>query len=440
MTERPTDLFALGVEAYRGGDYSKALILLEKAARASSNHAETHHLLAVVLVRESRFDEARDHFLVAIRNAPERYDFCCNYALFLHDSGDTEQSAALFSQVIQVRSDFAPALNGLGNALFKLGDFAGAERALRQAIVVQPGNALHHNNLGNVLKACGNTDEAVSCYRKALAFNPDCADAHFNLGVALKEQGQQEGAKASFLNALRIRPDYDQAHAHLEQVANFWSEPLVGRWVVLRRYGEQHAQFLHATFRDSAFMAQYNRMIPSAEPLTKIVAALRKSERSLPWSNLSVDWVIHGKDAKGVEHPIGLANLAALDLQNRRAEYLLGIVNQHGHHARFALEASLLVMEFAFNRARLNKITSVVYEGNPEAQSLTLQLGFTQEGFRPRHMRVVGEGYLGLYENGMHIEDFRANQRLATLSRRWLGRDVTREGVEALRDEEPRHE
>lgn len=433
MTEH-SELFALAIEAYRGGDYSKARLLLERASLASSNHAETHHLLAVLLAREGGFNEARKHFLVALQNAPERYDFCCNYALFLHDTGDSEQAASLFAQVIQVKADFAPALNGLGNALYKLGDFSGAVRALRQAIIVQPGNALHHNNLGNVLKACGDTDEAILCYRKALSFNPDYAEAHFNFGVVLKEQGQHEGAQASFLNALRIRPDYEQAHAQLEQVANFWSEPLVGRWVVLRRYSEGHAPFLHATFRDSAFMAQYNRMIPAAESLTKITAALRKSERSLPWSNLSVDWVIHIKDADGIEHPIGLANLAALDLQNRRAEYLLGIVNQQNHHARFALEASLLVMDFAFNWARLNKITSVVYEGNPEAQSLTLQLGFTQEGFRPRHMHVVGEGYLGLYENGMHIEDFRANQRLATLSRRWLGRDVTHESREALRE------
>ncbi len=404
--------------------------MLEKAALASATHAEAHHLLAVLLARESRLAEAGKHFLLAVQNAPKRYDFCCNYALFLHDSGEIERAASLFTQVLQVKPDFAPALNGLGNALFKLGDLSGSERALRKAIKAQSTNAQHHNNLGNVLKERGHTDEAVASYRKALACQSDYAEAHFNLGVALKEQGQTEGAQACFQRALKFRPGYEQASAQLEQVADFWSEPLRGRRLVLRRYSESHAEYLHTAFRDRDFMARYNRAIPTTEPLTKIKAALRKSEQSLPWSNRSVDWVIHQIDAQGVEHPIGLANLAALDLHNRRAEYLLGIVKQQNHHALYALEAALLIMDFAFNRARLNKITSVVYEGNPEAQSLTLQLGFTQEGFRKRHMYVAGTGFMGLFENGMNVEDFRSNRRLATLSQRWVGRDVTVEGGE----------
>ena len=347
----------------------------------------------------------------------------------MHDSGESEQAAALFNRVVAVKPDFAPALNGLGNALYKLGDLAGSERALRKAVKLQAGNAQHHNNLANVLKERGNKVEAVACYRKALSCQPDYAEAHFNLGVALKEQGQTEGAQACFQHALKIRPDYEQARAQLEQVADFWSEPLRGRRLVLRRYAESHAEFLHAAFRDKGFMERYNRSIPANEPLTKIKAALRKSEQSLPWSNLSVDWVIYLVDGEGVEHPIGLANLAALDLHNRRAEYLLGMVSQQKHHALFALEAALLVMDFAFNRAHLNKITSVVYEGNAEAQSLTVQLGFTQEGFRKHHMYLAGTGYLGLYENGLNVEDFRSNRRLATLSQRWVGRDVTLESI-----------
>ncbi len=420
----------MGVAAYGRGDFSEARRLLEEAAQATPTHAEAHHLLAVLLARESRLDDAGKHFLTALQLAPKRFDFACNYALFLHDSGESEQASSLFMQVLQVKPDFAPALNGLGNALYKLGDLAGAERSLRKAVKVQATNAQHHNNLGNVLKERGQADEAIASYRRALSSQPNYAEAHFNLGVALKEQGQSEGAQACFQRALKIRPDYEQAQAQMEQVADFWSEPLRGRRLVLRRYSESHALYLHAAFRDKSFMELYNRAIPANEPLTKIKAALRKSEQSLPWSNRSVDWVIHRIDADGSEHPIGLANLAALDLHNRRAEYLLGIVNQNEHHALYALEAALLVMDFAFNRARLNKITSVVYEGNPEAQSLTVQLGFTQEGFRKRHMYVAGIGYFGLFENGMNVEDFRSNRRLAAFSQRWVGRDVTQERLE----------
>lgn len=133
---------------------------------------------------------------------------------------------------------------------------------------------------------------------------------------------------------------------------------------------------------------------------------------------------------QGESDPIGLANLADIDLHHRRAELLIGIPAGQKRARGAGLEATLLAVGFAFNRARLNKLTSLVYEGNEPAQRNALELGFKQEGFRPQHLRVAGGDYLGVFENGMTVADFRANRRLARLSRRLLGRDVTAESHE----------
>ncbi|MBZ0092817.1 MAG: GNAT family N-acetyltransferase [Sulfuricellaceae bacterium] len=432
LAAQPTDTYTQALNAYRRGDFAAARARLEEVAAVTPTHAEARHLLAVLLAREQCYTEAETHFLAAMRNAPQRHDFRCNHALSLHERGDSEQAATLFRNVLESQPAFAPALNGLGGALFKLGDLAGAEQAFRRALQSQPSNAQHHNNLGNVLKERGLPEQALPCYRQALSLQPGYSEAGFNLGVTLKELDRHEEARGCFERVLQLKPDYPQAAEQLEQVAAFWREPIKGKRLVLRPYGEQDAPFLHRCFRDADFMAHYHQFLSTGEPLARLKAALRNAALSLSWRSRAADWVIHrpGEIKHSTEHPIGIINLADLDLHHRRAELLIGIPAGQKRHAGAALEATLLVMDFAFNRARLNKLTSLVYEGNGYAQRNTLELGFKQEGFRPQHLRVAGQGYLGVFENGLTVADFRANQRLARLSRRLLGWDVTEENHE----------
>lgn len=412
------------LDAYRRGDYGTARERLETSAASQPDHAETRHLLGVVLAREKRFAEAFAHFLAAIELAPPRHDFRCNYALALHESGKSEQAINHFRLVLDTHPDFAPALNGLGNALYAQGELSGAEQALRRALQVQPGNPQHHNNLGNVLRERGLPEQALPFYRQALSLQPGYAEAAFNLGVVLKELNRDEEARACFQQLLTIHPQYPQAAVQLEQVAAFWRAPLLGKRLVLRRYGEADAAFLQRCFCDGEFMAQYHRFLDSGASRAKLAEALRESARTLPWRSRSMDWVIH----RHGDTPIGLANLTDLDLHHRRAELQIGIPDGAQRPSGAGLEASLLAMDFAFNQARLNKLVSVVYEDNQVAQHNTLALGFKQEGFRPQHLRGTAGGYLGVFENGLTVADFRANRRLAKLAQHLLGRDVTASG------------
>ncbi|MBS4098873.1 MAG: GNAT family N-acetyltransferase [Sulfuricella sp.] len=415
--------YVQAIDAYRRGDFPAACEWLEAAAATAPEHAETRHLLGVLLAGEKRFNDALAHFRAAIEFAPQRHDFRCNYALSLHESGDSEQAAAIFRAVLDQHPDFAPALNGLGSALYALGELSGAEQAFRRALQVQPGNPQHHNNLGNVLKERGLPEQALPFYRQALSLQPAYAEAGFNLGVSLKELDRVDEARFCFERVLQINPDYPQAAEQLEQVAAFWRAPLPGKRLVLRPYGENDAPFLHSCFCNAGFMAHYHQFLSTSEPQVKLAAALRQSARILPWRSRAADWVIYRRGE--IEQPIGLANLADLDLHHRRAELLIGIPAGPQRQSGAGLEATLLAADFAFNQARLNKLTSLVYEGNGLAQHNTLKLGFKQEGYRPQHLRTADGGYLGVFENGLTVADFRANRRLAKLSQRLLGRDVT---------------
>jgi diamine N-acetyltransferase len=85
-------------------------------------------------------------------------------------------------------------------------------------------------------------------------------------------------------------------------------------------------------------------------------------------------------------------------------------------------------MDFVFNRVGFNKLTTYVYGDNHAAQRNALALGFTQESYLREQVLLPETGrFVGIYGNGMTLKDFRANARLARLSRRLLGRDATHE-------------
>lgn len=422
-------MFKLALAAYQNGDFTAARLHLGNFLALEPAHAEALHLSAVLSARDKRYADAEPNFLAAMRQEPKRPDFRCNYALSLHEQGRHQEAIEHFRLALGQQPGFVPALNGLGNACCALGEHQRAEEAFRQALRHDPGNPLLHNNLGNVLKESGRVSDAVASYRQSLSIDAGYAEAHVNLGIALKESGSLAEARAALGQALALRPGNRQATDNLWQIAPFWRQPVAGRHLVLRPYRESDAAFLGHCLANKNFMMHYHRFLSRGKSLATIAAHLRKAERLMPWQSGTVDWVIfrHG----GAERPVGLANLVDLNCLHRRAEFLVGIPAEEERHAGVGLEASLLVLDFAFNRARLNKLTSLVYEDNPRSQKGTLGLGFQQEGYRPEHLFDANrQGYFGVYENGLTATAFRANPRLAHLSRRILGRDVTAIGEE----------
>jgi len=417
-------MFKLALAAYHSGDSAAARGHLAELLEREPTNAEAHHLAAVLLAQEDRFDEAEQHFVAAMRCAPDRADFCCNYALALHEQGRHREAIESFQRVLSRQPNLTLALNGLGSTLCALGEYERAEDAFRRALRREPANPLLHNNLGNALKERGQIKPAIASYRRALSIKSDYPEACVNLGIALKEAGMPDQARAPLEQALRVKPDFKQARENLWQIAAFWRETVEGRHLALRPYSERDAAFLVNCLENNRFMLHYNRFQRPTLSLQVIAAQLRLAEKKLPWQSGSVDWVIHRRDES--QRPVGLANLVELNLLHRRAEFLIGIPAEEDRIAGVGLEASLLVMDFAFNRARLHKLTSLVYEGNEYAQRSTLALGFSQEGYRPDHLfDERRQRHIGVYENGLTVASFRANGRLSNLSRRLLGRNVT---------------
>jgi tetratricopeptide (TPR) repeat protein/tRNA A-37 threonylcarbamoyl transferase component Bud32 len=133
----------------------------------------------------------------------------------------------------------------LARASQEVGDVAGAEQVLRQALAGRPDQVVLHDALGRLLGAQGRlrVGEAIECYqaaralrpklgialvqalraagragegeaviRELLAEQPNHPELQFNLGLVLREQKRPAEAEKAFRRAIQLKPDLPEAH------------------------------------------------------------------------------------------------------------------------------------------------------------------------------------------------------------------------------------
>jgi len=169
-------------------------------------------------------------------------------------------------------------------------------------------------------------------------------------------------------------------------------------------------------------MTLYNQYIPRHQPADELAEKLRQTQALHPCQTKSADWVIFRKNTG---QPAGIANLVDINLSHRRAEFLIGLPDSEDRTRGIALEATLLVLDYVFNRVKLNKLIAHVYAHNAFSQKNALALGFTQECYLREHLVDPHGNLLDVYGNGMTMRDFHSSPRISKLSLRILGRDIT---------------
>lgn len=407
----------------QSGQLSEAEAICAKICAAIPNQPDTLHLLAVIYAQTQRYQLANDFFQKAIAKAPTRADFIGNYANALLRQNQIEAAIGYCEQSLALNSNQAEVHNTLGSAYLVWNQNEKAAGCFRRALQLRPHYPYALNGLGNALLKMNKATEAIYCYKRALELQDGYAEASNNLGRALKSLGRIDEAEACFRRALEWMPSFKQARRNLSEVDSNWLEPLKGRKLYLRRYEEQDAAYINHCHRNDSFMRQYNQFISHNLPITELAAKLQQAQMQHPCQIKSVDWIIFRMNSG---QPTGIANLVDINFLHRRAEFLIGLPNPDDHARGIALEATLLILEYAFNRVQLNKLTTIIYATNHHAQINALALGFVQEShFREHLFNPIDESFLDMYINGMTQSDFRSNTRIRKLSLRLLGRDIT---------------
>jgi tetratricopeptide (TPR) repeat protein len=118
--------------------------------------------------------------------------------------GNYTEAITAYEAFIKLKPRHARALNNLGAAYWKLGQYRPAEHQFRQAISIASKNADAHSNLGGVLRDLGHLTASETSLRRALALTSAHTEARASLGLTLLALGRTAEARGHLDKALRV--------------------------------------------------------------------------------------------------------------------------------------------------------------------------------------------------------------------------------------------
>jgi tetratricopeptide (TPR) repeat protein len=164
------------------GQIDRAAALVAEVLRDHPESDEAHLMMARLLIRASRFDDAEVELLKAITLNP----------------------------------DLAEGHFLMAGAQMRRKDYPTAERGYQRATALKPTYAIAYYNLGDCRLRQGNRAGAIEAFRDAVRYRPDLAAAHLELGALLLQDGHVEEAVSHLEQAVRLDEKSDRARTLLQ--------------------------------------------------------------------------------------------------------------------------------------------------------------------------------------------------------------------------------
>ena len=200
-------LHMLGIVDIQRGAMISGVDLMRRAIGAEGGNFIYHNSLAGALGSLGEFDEAAEHYAMAVGINPDYAEAWYNFANMERLRGNKEEAAEKFRRAVEAAPGFADAHNNLGSQLMELGRLDEAEKAYRQGVKSHPHDVGLLNNLAALAKVRGYFEESAEIYRRITGLAPGGADGWRNLAAALKNLGHMGEALSSCLKAMEINPN-----------------------------------------------------------------------------------------------------------------------------------------------------------------------------------------------------------------------------------------
>ncbi|MBU0969737.1 MAG: tetratricopeptide repeat protein [Proteobacteria bacterium] len=206
------------------------------------DHAESHRLLGLILLKEGDPKSASDVLKIAVKNDPKSSYFI-DYAMALHLGGATEAAIMAVRRAIAITPDNLLAHKKLGDFLEKAENWNTARRENLEKSYVQLAAALRKQNrtdtatrvITAVLERSPNfwpavhelivcqqeqalVAEAEATCRTFLTRHPKNPEANHAMGIIMERSGDLKAAEDFFNKAIDLVPDYAAAQFALAQV------------------------------------------------------------------------------------------------------------------------------------------------------------------------------------------------------------------------------
>jgi tetratricopeptide (TPR) repeat protein len=212
----PAALFALAQLEAAAGDTRGAIARYRELLQYSPEHLAGRYNLGLLLLKDKKWEEAREHFTQVIEHEPMHVTAYFNrgraaYRLKHYDAAlaDYQKAQALNE------GDYPEALLNIGLVQTAMEEYSAAEQSYRQALTLRQDYESAWYNLGLLFMRQDKGDEAVVAFLRAVALREDYPQAWYNLGLLYARKEQNTESIAAYETALKFRPDYTNARINL---------------------------------------------------------------------------------------------------------------------------------------------------------------------------------------------------------------------------------
>lgn len=187
---------ALALE--RGGELTEALSVCGRAVELQGDDLEAYLIMARLLLKLERTDQAVSMYELAALAAPARSDVQASLAAALARQGRLEEASAACHRAIELSPKNVGAYLNLGIIRSRRGDLEGAVEAYRKAISIDPNSPEAFTNLGVALSHLGRGDAAIEASARATELRPLDPELHYNHAMLLLLAGDLKAGFREF--------------------------------------------------------------------------------------------------------------------------------------------------------------------------------------------------------------------------------------------------
>ncbi len=265
-----TDPLRLANKALEKGDLAEATSRYEEAVAAGYKLADAHTGLAMVAVREGRYDEAEAQFRRAIDVAGGRAAAAhAGLGVVLLRQGRDEAAAAEFTAALAIDDDSWVAHYGRARLHLARGEWPQAEAELARGSKTRglaEREDLYHHGRALLALGTGDTTEAEKAALQAVSLNPGNPENGELLARIYTQRGVPALAIQAYEQALTA-PGVQPTAPMLHQLGNLYRGQ--------QRYNEARDQYLRAVDLDSTYVPVFGDLADLLRVANRHVMAAR---------------------------------------------------------------------------------------------------------------------------------------------------------------------
>jgi tetratricopeptide (TPR) repeat protein len=212
--------FNLGLTLEAAGRYTDAAAALHAAHELQPDDGPTLSLLASVLLRDARAEDALKYLELAEDVESAKYDSFVHRIEAYAVLGRYDDAELMFYRALQdEEADHAQAYANMGEALMAKRDVERALFCFREAASRDAELPRIHARLAAAYAETGRQERARQLYQRELRDSPGDIDTLLDLGCLLVDMNRLADGAEKFRRVLELEPDNSDAHFFLGDVA-----------------------------------------------------------------------------------------------------------------------------------------------------------------------------------------------------------------------------